>query len=90
MTFNYQLLVLEQTQPRQIPMQERWMVENPNLKEKKEGRSDLLKILTNQPSATPPALGSSGGYKDQPEEKIGNNLRKKKKVSRSVAKQQIQ
>ena len=54
------------------------------------GTSDLLKILTNQPRATPPALGSSGGYKDQPEEKIGNNLRKKKKVSRSVAKQQIQ
>ena len=90
MTFNYQLLVLEQTQPRQIPMQERWMVENPNLKEKKEGRSDQLKILTNQPSATPPALGSSGGY-DQPEAKIGNNLRKKKKVRRrDVAKQQIQ
>ena len=83
MTFNYQLLLLERTQPPQIPMQEGGMVENPNLKENEEGRSDLLEILTNQPSATPPALSSSGGY-DQPEAKIGNNLRKKKKVRRRM------
>lgn len=59
-------------------MQKGWMVENPNVKENKKGRSNLLKILTNQPWATPPALGSSRGYKDQPEANIGNNLRKKK------------
>lgn len=66
------------------------MVENPNVKENKEGRSNLLKILTNQPWATPPALGSSRGYKDQPEANIGNNLRKKKVRRSNIAKQQIQ
>ena len=57
-------------------------MKNPNLKEKeKEGRYNLVE--TNQ---TPP----SALIKDQPEAKISNNLRKKKKVRRSVAKQQIQ
>ena len=57
-------------------------MKNPNLKEKeKEGRYNLVE--TNQ---TPP----SALMKDQPEAKISNNLRKKKKVRRSVAKQQIQ
>ena len=52
-------------------MQKGWIVKNPNLKENKERRYDLLK--TNQPQATPPALDRSRGYKDQPEAKIGNN-----------------
>ena len=59
-------------------------MKNPNLKEK-EGRYDLLE--TNQ---APPSALICWGSKDQPEAKISNNLRKKKKVRRSVAKQQIQ
>ena len=55
------------------------MGEHPNVK---EGRSNL----TNQPWATPPALGSSEGYKDQPKAKIGNNLRKNKVRRSNVAK----
>ena len=87
MTFNYLRLLVWNQRPH-IPMQKGWILKNPNLKETKEERSDLLK--TNQPHATPPALGRSRGYKDQPEAKIGNNWRKKKKVRRSVAEQQIQ
>ena len=91
MTFKYLLLLfllyLVCNQPPQISIQKWCMAQN--LKEN-EGRSDLLKILTNQAQATPPVLGRSRGYKDQPEAKIGNNLRKKKKGRRSVAKQQIQ
>ena len=73
-------------------MQKGWMVEVPNVKENEEGRSNLLKILTNQPWATPLALGSSRGYKDQPEANIGNNLKNNNnKVRKSnIAKQQIQ
>jgi len=37
-------------------MQKGWMVENLNVKENKEGRSNLLKILTNQP-----CMGNSTG-----------------------------
>ena len=52
----------------------------------KEGRYDLLE--TNQ---APPSALICGGSKEQPEAKISNNLRKKKKVRRrDVAKQQIQ
>ena len=64
-------------------MQKGYVGEHPNVK---EGRSNL----TNQPWATPPALGSSEGYKDQPKAKIGNNLRKNKVRRSNVAKQRIQ